>query len=294
MPISFTCPHCGNQSSVGDQYAGQSGPCKFCGQIITIPKPRLSLLAVSSAVLSCVCVLGCFTGLPGMLLGLFALHAINRSQGALSGLKLAKAGVWIGGIVTTLHLGTVVAVMFVSMMQAARDASSPVSQQPGLVVEQPDVVVEQSDVAPEEPDPASEAQRTIDDRIQDWMRKTERVGELLDQLYHEQAELEGDIASAGSSTRDSLRREQVELKGQIRALEGHKSQCELNVELMQSKVRRLRRQGWLQEAMASDAEWDQLVRLALELDEQLSDASGNVDVNNVLESLGSTPSERTD
>jgi predicted RNA-binding Zn-ribbon protein involved in translation (DUF1610 family) len=39
MPISFTCPHCGKQTSVADQYAGQSGPCASCGQKITIPGP---------------------------------------------------------------------------------------------------------------------------------------------------------------------------------------------------------------------------------------------------------------
>ena len=39
MPISFTCPHCGKQTSVADQYAGQSGPCAGCGQTITIPGP---------------------------------------------------------------------------------------------------------------------------------------------------------------------------------------------------------------------------------------------------------------
>jgi len=37
MPISYSCPHCGKQFSVADQYAGQSGPCAACGQIITIP-----------------------------------------------------------------------------------------------------------------------------------------------------------------------------------------------------------------------------------------------------------------
>jgi len=40
MPISFTCPHCGNNMSVADQYAGQSGPCAQCGQAITIPFPK--------------------------------------------------------------------------------------------------------------------------------------------------------------------------------------------------------------------------------------------------------------
>lgn len=37
MPIAYSCPHCGKQSSVADQYAGQSGPCASCGQPITIP-----------------------------------------------------------------------------------------------------------------------------------------------------------------------------------------------------------------------------------------------------------------
>src|SRR5437667_510611 len=37
MPIAFTCPHCGKQFSVADQFAGQSGPCAACGQPITIP-----------------------------------------------------------------------------------------------------------------------------------------------------------------------------------------------------------------------------------------------------------------
>ena len=37
MPISFTCPHCGKQTEVADQYAGQTGPCSGCGQKITIP-----------------------------------------------------------------------------------------------------------------------------------------------------------------------------------------------------------------------------------------------------------------
>jgi prepilin-type processing-associated H-X9-DG protein len=37
MPILFTCPHCGKQTTVADQYAGMSGPCSGCGQTITIP-----------------------------------------------------------------------------------------------------------------------------------------------------------------------------------------------------------------------------------------------------------------
>jgi prepilin-type processing-associated H-X9-DG protein len=37
MPIDFKCPHCGNQTLVADQYAGQTGPCSKCGATVTIP-----------------------------------------------------------------------------------------------------------------------------------------------------------------------------------------------------------------------------------------------------------------
>lgn len=39
MPIPFRCPHCGTQTNVDDQYAGQTGPCASCGQAVTIPAP---------------------------------------------------------------------------------------------------------------------------------------------------------------------------------------------------------------------------------------------------------------
>ncbi len=37
MPIPFTCPRCGHQTMVADQYAGQTGPCARCGQMVTVP-----------------------------------------------------------------------------------------------------------------------------------------------------------------------------------------------------------------------------------------------------------------
>jgi hypothetical protein len=39
MPIPFTCPSCGKQTLVADQFAGQSGPCASCGSIIRVPSP---------------------------------------------------------------------------------------------------------------------------------------------------------------------------------------------------------------------------------------------------------------
>jgi type II secretory pathway pseudopilin PulG len=37
MPISFTCPHCGAQTTVADEFAGKTGPCAQCGKTISIP-----------------------------------------------------------------------------------------------------------------------------------------------------------------------------------------------------------------------------------------------------------------
>jgi hypothetical protein len=37
MPIAFTCPHCGTTTQVADHFAGQSGPCANCGQMVTVP-----------------------------------------------------------------------------------------------------------------------------------------------------------------------------------------------------------------------------------------------------------------
>lgn len=37
MPIDFTCPHCGSQTTVDDRFAGQTGPCRACGAAVTIP-----------------------------------------------------------------------------------------------------------------------------------------------------------------------------------------------------------------------------------------------------------------
>jgi hypothetical protein len=37
MPLSFSCPHCGLETLVDDEFAGQSGPCAGCGKDITVP-----------------------------------------------------------------------------------------------------------------------------------------------------------------------------------------------------------------------------------------------------------------
>jgi hypothetical protein len=39
VPIQFTCPYCGQQTLVQDQYIGQSGPCAGCGRTVTVFPP---------------------------------------------------------------------------------------------------------------------------------------------------------------------------------------------------------------------------------------------------------------
>lgn len=46
MPFAFTCPHCGLQTIVADQYSGQSGPCAGCGATVTMPAPGGAPFAV--------------------------------------------------------------------------------------------------------------------------------------------------------------------------------------------------------------------------------------------------------
>lgn len=93
MPIPFTCPHCGIQTNVADEYAGQTGPCAGCGKTITVPSapqpapsgpppaPRRTPVALI-VVLALVVVLFC-SGLPIALLlpaVQAAREAARRSQ----------------------------------------------------------------------------------------------------------------------------------------------------------------------------------------------------------------------
>jgi prepilin-type processing-associated H-X9-DG protein len=105
MPIPFTCPHCGASSVVADQYAGQTGPCAKCGQIITVPlpggtsapaatrssSPVLMVLGILAAV--GVCVVGC-AALLIVPLGLPAIGAArNAAQRSQSANNLKMIGV---------------------------------------------------------------------------------------------------------------------------------------------------------------------------------------------------------
>jgi type II secretory pathway pseudopilin PulG len=90
MPIQFSCPNCGKQTVVADEFGGQTGPCAACGAMVTIPpatfKPMgptggggsggASVLFVVLAIAG-VCVLLC-----GGLAAALVLPAVQSARGA--------------------------------------------------------------------------------------------------------------------------------------------------------------------------------------------------------------------
>lgn len=94
MPISFNCPHCGVSTQVADQYAGQSGPCKSCGNTIQIPYPTA------------------YQGKPA--------PAPTRSSSSTATIILVVALIAVIGTVT---VGGVLVALLLPAVQAAREAA---------------------------------------------------------------------------------------------------------------------------------------------------------------------------
>ena len=96
MPISFNCPHCGTSTQVADQYAGQSGPCKSCGNTIQIPHA------------------GAYQGKPGP-----APHhaASSSSSGTIIIVVILIA------VIGTVTVGGVLVALLLPAVQAAREAA---------------------------------------------------------------------------------------------------------------------------------------------------------------------------
>ena len=78
MPISFSCPHCGLETTVADRYAGQAGSCSQCGKPIVYPprKPasKVAILIIGLAVLVAMVVWGILESPPT------AREAARRAQ----------------------------------------------------------------------------------------------------------------------------------------------------------------------------------------------------------------------
>lgn len=117
MPIPVTC-ECGQRFQTRDENAGRRARCPDCGREFQVPEPELfriddleprvlpvattSEKAIASLFLGlCVCGM-VFTGIPAVILGLFALREINRSHGRIKGKWLAIAGIALGILSTIL------------------------------------------------------------------------------------------------------------------------------------------------------------------------------------------------
>ena len=91
MSILFTCPHCGKQTHVADEFAGRSGPCAGCGKTITVapsgagfcPMPPARSSGMPIAVVIAI-VLGVFVVCGGVLVALL-LPAVQAARGRPAG-----------------------------------------------------------------------------------------------------------------------------------------------------------------------------------------------------------------
>lgn len=52
MDITFTCPHCGEVTLIGEEFVGQSGECRACGAKVTVPPLQASASTSSDRVSS--------------------------------------------------------------------------------------------------------------------------------------------------------------------------------------------------------------------------------------------------
>ena len=120
MPIPFTCPHCGAQTIVPDEYAGRTGPCAECGNPISIPLPARpapadlgddplvrallpvgrSIWAIAAGYAGLFAVL-CFPAPIALILGIVAIWDIKKHP-KRHGMGRAIFGVVMGAVFTIL------------------------------------------------------------------------------------------------------------------------------------------------------------------------------------------------
>ncbi len=134
MPIAFTCPHCGRQTNVPDDYAGQSGPCAGCGREITVPPlarpgtpfrpppdigadPAVRMLipvgrsglAIAAGYAGLFCLIPFFAPIA-LLLGILAIRDLKKHP-EKHGMGRAIFGVVMGAIFTLVLIVVVIALI---------------------------------------------------------------------------------------------------------------------------------------------------------------------------------------
>jgi len=97
------CPSCSTALVAGGAVADQPVLCAACGSVFVLRRPgfvvRTSRLAIASLVLGIASLIGmCFTGIPAILIGLFALKEIRAAKGGLVGRRRALTGIVAGAL----------------------------------------------------------------------------------------------------------------------------------------------------------------------------------------------------
>lgn len=140
------CPDCGRELTIpgpsspqppdlADSFDLAAGPAKTVAGPITFSKPpmdpgfpggetKTSGKAIASLVLGLLSfVFCCFTGVPGLVLGILGLNEVNASGGRVQGKGLALTGIIIGALSVVLMLPAVLVALLLPAVQAAREAA---------------------------------------------------------------------------------------------------------------------------------------------------------------------------
>ena len=138
MAIVFRC-ECGKQFETRDEDAGRRARCPDCQRELIVPQPnpyaatefaslhevpptRMSGKAIASFVLGLCSFVTCIlTGVPALLLGIFALNDINNPKKRVTGQGFAITGIVMGSL--SLLLIPVMIALLLPAVQAAREAA---------------------------------------------------------------------------------------------------------------------------------------------------------------------------
>jgi prepilin-type processing-associated H-X9-DG protein len=140
VAIVFRC-ECGKQFETRDEDAGRRARCPDCQRELIVPQPNpyaasefasvhevpptsTSGKAIASFVLGlCSFVMCLFTGVPALVLGIFALNDINNPKKRVTGKGFAITGIVIGTLTTLLIPIPVLIALLLPAVQAAREAA---------------------------------------------------------------------------------------------------------------------------------------------------------------------------